>query len=146
MQKHIIMCTQRKAMGSSSSAILKYLLENYSCTQRYASDCFMVIGRAETMCKGAVFKGGSPNTHTQANSQHSEGSVKNAAFHPIRAGIQYEVATLLLKPCEDAGEFDWNCWSTRFCNHDLHVLKPYKINHRFIGVAAKNLDKLPLGI
>ena len=54
MHKHVIMCSQRKELDSSSSAILKYLLENDSCTQRYASDCFTVIGRAETICKRSV--------------------------------------------------------------------------------------------
>ena len=42
-------------------------------------------------------------SQTQANSQHPEGSVCNAAFHPNRARIQGEAATQLLKPCEDAG-------------------------------------------
>ena len=40
----------------------------------------------------------------------SEGAViaaeRNAAFRPIRARIQGEAATQLLKPCEDAEEFD----------------------------------------
>ena len=54
MQKHVIRCTHRKALASPSSAILKHLLENDSCAQRYNSDCFTVIGRAETTFKLCV--------------------------------------------------------------------------------------------
>ena len=54
MQKHVIRCTHRKSLTSPSSAILKYLLENDSCAQRYTSDCFTGIGRAETTFKLCV--------------------------------------------------------------------------------------------
>ena len=54
MQKHVVRCTQRKWFASPSSAILKHLLENDSCAQRYTSDCFTVIGRAETAFKLCV--------------------------------------------------------------------------------------------
>ena len=54
MQKYVISCTHTKALASPSSAILKHLLENDSCAQSYTSDCFTVIGRAETMFKFCV--------------------------------------------------------------------------------------------
>ena len=143
MQKHVTRCTHGKALVFLSSAIVKHLLENDSCAQMYTNDCFTVIGRAETTFK-LCFKGGTPNT--QAKYQHSEGNVWNTTFHPIRARIQGEAAALLLKPSEDAGEFDRSCWSTSFFHHDLHVLKLYKTIHRFNSVAAKNLEKLQFQI
>jgi len=48
MQKHVIRCTHQKTLASPLPAILKHLLENENCVRRYTSDCFTVIGRAET--------------------------------------------------------------------------------------------------
>ena len=54
IKEYVTRCTHRKALASPSSAILKHLLENDSCTQRYTSNCFMVIGRTETTFKLCV--------------------------------------------------------------------------------------------
>ena len=46
MQKHVISFTHRKALASTSSYKLKYLLENDT-----APEGILVIGRTETMFK-----------------------------------------------------------------------------------------------
>ena len=56
--------------------------------------------------------------------------------------LQGKTATSLLKPCEDAGDFDWICWSMHFCNHFTHVQKLCITNHRFNSATTGKLDKL----
>ena len=47
MQKHVVRCTQQKALPTLSSAVLKHWLKKENCTRRYKSDYFMVNERTD---------------------------------------------------------------------------------------------------
>ena len=64
MQEHVGRYTDRKALATLSSVVLKHLLENKNCVRMYNSGCFTVIGREEISLR----KGGSPEKHKQVNS------------------------------------------------------------------------------